>query len=151
MNVARKVDISRLTRSRGWACVGIACLLLAGAVQAGAPDSPAEKGRPAGQQAPKGWIMVRAGAANTDANYAKEERNINGKLEQVSVLCAPPGTRPQNLVATDHTRKWGTYMQGRVASVVNYGGVVLKDPLKNNPRHCLINGLTLGQIKGIWH
>lgn len=151
MNVTQIVDISRLVRSRGWAWAGIACLLLAGAVQAGAPDSAAEKGQPARQQAPKGWIMVRAGAANTDANYAKEERNINGKLEQVSVLCAPPETSPQDLVATDHTRGWGAYMQGRVTSVVNYGGVVLKDPLKNNPRHCLVNGLTLGQIKGIWH
>ncbi len=151
MNVASTVSTSRFVRSRGRAWAGAACLLLAGMAQAGVPGHAVEKGQPAGKQAPKGWIMVRAGAANTSANYAKEERDINGKLQQVSVLCAPAGTRPEDLVATDRTRTWNKYMQGRVTSVVNYGGVVLKDPLRNNPRHCLINGLALRQIKGIWH
>jgi hypothetical protein len=56
------------------------------------------------------------------------------------------------LVATDHTRQWGdTYMQGNASTVINLSGNVVKDPLPNNPNHCLIHGLSVGQIKGIWH
>lgn len=109
----------------------------------------------AGNPAPKGWLVLRDGAANTDANYAKEDRDINGKLQGVSVLCADKSDTAQNvqaLIASDQTRAWGVNPgRTRVSTIVNLGGQVVTDPLPNNPNHCLINGLTLPQIKGVWH
>ena len=100
----------------------------------------------------KGVLIVRGGAANTDANYAKEEQDANGRLEHVSALCASAGNQTAAaLIATDTTRVWGPFMSGNTTTVINYGGHVLKDPLPGNPNHCLINGLKLGQIKGMWH
>jgi hypothetical protein len=116
-----------------------ACALLSGVVQAA-------------DNLPKGWRMVRAGAANTDANYGKEGRDPNGKLQHVSALCGPDQMTAAALVATDHTRQWdGNYMQGNATTAVNLKGNVVRDPLPNNPNHCLIEGLTVSQIKGIWH
>ncbi|HEX7130657.1 MAG TPA: hypothetical protein VF217_11425 [Rhodanobacteraceae bacterium] len=109
----------------------------------------------AGDPAPKGWLVLRDGAANTDANYNKEDKDINGKLQGVSVLCAATGDNAQDvqaLIATDQTRAWGANPgRSRVSTIVNLGGQVVTDPMPNNPRHCLINGLTLPQIKGVWH
>lgn len=101
---------------------------------------------------PKGWRMVRAGMPNADANYAKEDRDPNGKLQHVSALCGPDTMTAAALVATDNTRQWGdSYMQGNATTVVNLKGSVVKDPQPGNPNHCLIDGLSLSQIKGIWH
>jgi hypothetical protein len=108
-----------------------------------------------GDDAPKGWLLVRSGVANTDANYDKEDRDINDKLQGVSVLCADSSdtaTNVQNLINTDTTRVWGANRGvARASTVINLGGNVVIDALKGNPNHCLINGLTLSQIKGIWH
>ncbi|RDD81088.1 hypothetical protein DVJ77_12175 [Dyella tabacisoli] len=105
--------------------------------------------------APKGWLMVRDGAANTNANYANEDSDINGRLTGVSVLCKNIADTPVTvnaLIATDATRVWGAARNvGGVTTVVNLGGKVVIDPQTNNPNHCVINGLTLSQIKGIWH
>lgn len=103
-----------------------------------------------GDPAPKGWLLVRGGAANTDANYAKEYEASDGTLQQVSVLCGATNNAA-GLVATDTTRTWGAYMQSNVTTVVNMKGNVVIDAQDGNPNHCLINGLTLPQIKGIWH
>ncbi|WP_415754075.1 hypothetical protein [Pseudomonas leptonychotis] len=100
----------------------------------------------------KGVLVVRGGAANTNANYDKEDQDSNGRLQQVSVLCASSGNQTAAaLVATDTTRVWGGYMSGNTTTVINFGGHVVKDWKEGNPNHCLINGLTLGQIKGMWH
>jgi hypothetical protein len=100
----------------------------------------------------KGVLIVRGGAANTDANYDKEDRDVNERLQGVSALCASSGSQTAAaLVATDTTRAWGAYMSGNTTTVINYGGHVVKNALKGNPNHCLINGLSLGQIKGMWH
>ena len=99
----------------------------------------------------KGVLIVRGGHPNT-SDYANQEQDINGKLERVSALCAPRSNMtPAQLVATDTGFAFPTYMSGNTTSVINQGGKVVKDPLPGNPNHCLINGLTLGQIKGIWH
>lgn len=100
----------------------------------------------------KGVLIVRGGAANTSVNYDKEDQDSNGRLQGVSVLCASKGSQTAAaLVATDTTRVWGAYMSGTTTTVVNKGGHVIKDRQPGNPNHCLINGLTLGQIKGMWH
>jgi hypothetical protein len=100
----------------------------------------------------KGVLIVRGGAANTDANYAKEDQDSNGRLERISALCASSGSQTAAaLVASDTTRVWGAFMSGNTTTVINSGGHVLKDPLPGNPNHCLINGLKLSQIKGMWH
>ncbi|TIH10414.1 hypothetical protein [Pseudomonas leptonychotis] len=99
-----------------------------------------------------GVLIVRGGAANTSVNYDKEDQDSNGRLQGVSVLCASKGSQTAAaLVATDTTRVWGAYMSGTTTTVVNKGGHVIKDRQPGNPNHCLINGLTLGQIKGLWH
>ncbi|MFP6800893.1 MAG: hypothetical protein VCA39_17495 [Pseudomonas sp.] len=122
-----------------------ACILLA-ALCAGSV-SPAQA-----EDVAKGVLIVRGGAANTNANYDKEDQDSNGRLRQVSALCASSGSQTAAaLVATDTTRVWGAYMSGNTTTVINLGGHVVKDPLRGNPNHCLINGLTLSQIKGMWH
>jgi len=119
----------------------LAAFLLCGATLAVAKN---------GDPAPKGWLLVRGGAANTDANYAKEYEASDSTLQQVSVLCGATNNAP-GLVATDTTRTWGAYMQSNVTTVVNLKGNVVIDAQPGNPNHCLISGLTLSQIKGIWH
>lgn len=141
MNVMSQIHASPRARLGKLFFRAIASVLLCGVAQA----VPAVN-------VPKGSLMVRSGAASTDANYGKEDRDPNGRLQHVSALCGPDGMKAAVLVATDHTRQWGTnYMQGNATAVVNLKGNVVKDPLPNNPNHCLIDGLNIGQIKGIWH
>lgn len=100
----------------------------------------------------KGVLIVRDGAANTDANYQNQERDSNDRLDRVSALCARSNNQTVvALVATDTTRVWVGPMSGNTTTVIKHGGHVVKDPLPGNPNHCLINGLTLAQIKGMWH
>jgi hypothetical protein len=107
------------------------------------------------EEVAKGVLIVRGDAygvsANDKNNYQNDEVN-DGRLEGVSVLCASKGNQTAAaLVLTDTTRAWGGYMSSSTTTVINLGGKVVKDALPGNPNHCLINGLTLGQIKGIWH
>lgn len=110
-----------------------------------------------GDPAPRTWLLARSGAANTNPNYANEEEDINGNLERVSVLCKDiEETRVEvaKLVKTDKTRDWGagpTWWVSTVSTAMGQGGSVVIDVQDNNPNHCLINGLTRGKIKGIWH
>lgn len=104
----------------------------------------------------KGVLIVRGdayGASANDANnYQAEDTDINGRLEQVSVLCARAANQTAAaLVATDHTRVWGGYMSGKTTQVIQAGGHVVKDPQVGNPNHCLINGVKLSEITGMWH
>lgn len=39
-----------------------------------------------GDDAPKGWLLVRSGTTNADANYDKEDKDANDKLHGVSVV-----------------------------------------------------------------
>lgn len=106
------------------------------------------------EDAPKGWLVIRGGAANTSPNYAKEDTDINDNLERVSVLCADLSESAgniANLIASDQTRTYPTYMVSTTTTAMKQGGTVVKDPLDRNPNHCLINGLPLSKIKGIWH
>lgn len=106
----------------------------------------------AGGAVGKGVLIVRGGAANTDANYDKEDRDANSRLEGVSILCASKNSQTAaELVQTDKSRNWGSYMSGSSTAVINQGGQVVMDPQPKNPNHCLLNGLKLGQIKGLWH
>ena len=103
----------------------------------------------------KGVLIVRGDAygvsANDKNNYQNDDVN-DGLLEGVSVLCASKGNQTAAaLVLTDTTRTWGGYMSSSTTTVINLGGKVVKNAQPGNPNHCLINGLTLGQIKGIWH
>ena len=108
-----------------------------------------------GDPAPKGWLVVRSGVANDKANYDKEDSDINGKLEGVSVLCANIQDNPAavvGLINTDTTRVWGpNHGVASTTTIIKLDGKVVIDALTGNPNHCLINGLTLSQIKGIWH
>jgi hypothetical protein len=106
-----------------------------------------------GDSAPKGWLLVRSGVANDKLNYDKEDSDSNGKLERVSALCAKWDTNDvQGLINTDTTRVWGVNRGvSNTTTAINLGGNVVIDALPGNPNHCLINGLTLPQIKGIWH
>jgi len=73
------------------------------------------------------------------------------ELKVLAVTTSAGNQTAAALIATDTTRVWGPFMSGNTTTVINYGGHVLKDPLPGNPNHCLINGLKLGQIKGMWH
>ena len=63
-----------------------ACILLT-ALCAGSV-SPAQA-----EDVAKGVLIVRGGAANTNANYDKEDQDSNGRLRQVSALCASSGSQ----------------------------------------------------------
>lgn len=105
-----------------------------------------------------GWLMARSGAANTAANYSGEDEDINGKLERVSALCMK--VDPVNaatvkaFVETDKTRNWGqgpNWWIATVSTATGQGAKVIENPQPRNPNHCLISGLTVSRIKGIWH
>ncbi len=100
----------------------------------------------------KGVLIVRGGNPNT-SDYSNQEQDINGKLERVSALCAPRSSmNAAQLVATDNGWAFGAaYMSGNTTDVIKGGGKVVKDPLPGNPNHCLINGLKLGTMRGLWH
>jgi hypothetical protein len=105
---------------------------------------------------PKGALIVRDGAANTDANYANQDKDPNGRLQQVSALCSAGAEQrdranAQSLIGTDDTRTWAaTYGTAQVSTIINLDGKVVTDPLTNNPYHCLISGLTVPKMKGVW-
>ena len=110
-----------------------------------------------GDPVPGGWLMARSGAANTNANYDDEDADINGKLERVSALCmkVDPVTAAsvQAFVQTDTTRNWGqgpNWWISSASTATGQGAKVVQNPLKGNPNHCLISGLTVAKIKGIW-
>nr|WP_019366196.1 hypothetical protein [Pseudomonas luteola] len=106
-------------------------------------------------EVPKGVIMLRADAygakANDDKNYTKDERRDNDILERVSALCGSSEiNNARALIESDETRKWDGYMIANSTSVLKIGGKVVRDPLDNNPNHCLINDVKLSKLKGIW-
>lgn len=112
-----------------------------------------------GDPVPGTYLMARSGAANTDKNYEGEDQDINGKLEQVSALCKD--IKPKDVTAdsvkkfvqSDKTRKWGdgpTWWIARVSTATGLGAKVVEDAQPGNPNHCLISGLKVSQIKGIW-
>lgn len=110
-----------------------------------------------GDPVPGTWLMVRSGAANTDGNYDGEDKDINGKLEQVSALCKDveeTSVEVAKLVKSDKTRNWGvgpTWWVSKASTATGQGGKVVIDAQTNNPNHCLISGLKIGNMKGIWH
>jgi len=105
---------------------------------------------------PGGSLIVRDGAANTDANYNGEDKDINNRLERVSALCSAKNqdrtrTNAQTLIGTDKTRTWAAnYGTAKVSTVTGQGAKVVTDSQPKNPNHCLISGLTVSQIKGVW-
>ncbi|WP_242113251.1 hypothetical protein [Luteimonas aquatica] len=103
-----------------------------------------------GDPIPKGWIVVRDGNVKDKQNYAKEDLDQNKKLRGVSALCAENNADVAKLVKSDKTRKWGNPNQASVTTIVNLGGGVRKDEQPKNPSHCLISGLTVGQMIGVW-
>ncbi|WP_448099913.1 hypothetical protein [Luteibacter jiangsuensis] len=112
-----------------------------------------------GDPVPGTYLMARSGAANTDKNYEGEDRDINNKLEQVSALCKelkPADVDAESVkkfMKSDKTRNWGdgpTWWISRVSTATGLGAKVVEDAQPGNPNHCLISGLKVSQIKGIW-
>lgn len=108
-----------------------------------------------GDPVPGDWLLMRNGAANTSDNYGKEDSDIKDRLDGVSVLCKKIDKTTeeiQKLVDSDKTRKWNgsPWWVAKASTATGLGAKVVIDELPGNKNHCLINGLTLGQIKGIW-
>lgn len=89
--------------------------------------------------------------ANHRNNYAHEEISIDGVLSGVSALCGTKGTTAAALVTTDQTRTWnaGTYMSVSTRTLAKHA-TVRAAPLKNNPNHCEIDGITVKELTGLW-
>lgn len=109
-----------------------------------------------GDPVPGAWLMARSGVANDDDNYKGEEKDINGNLERVSALCKnikETSVEVEKLVKSDKTRNWGVapWWVSKVSIATKQDAKVVIDAQEGNPNHCLISGLSLGQIKGIWH
>jgi hypothetical protein len=106
----------------------------------------------------KGALVLRSGAVNTDASYRNEQKDANGKVHFVSALCSPDVSNKTNsaaLIATDTTHLQnglftGVYGATQASTIINAGGSVVTKPLKGNPNHCEISGLSVAKIKGVW-
>ncbi|MGK0600174.1 hypothetical protein [Yokenella regensburgei] len=105
---------------------------------------------------PKGALVVRYGAANTDANYAGQD-GYPGKLQNVSALCSKDNSGVSKekvlaLIKTDPNRSkdWKQAGGANASTLINKNATVKADPLPNNPNHCLISNIELKNIKGAW-
>lgn len=105
---------------------------------------------------PKGALVVRYGAANTDANYASQD-GYPGKLQNVSALCSKDNssvdkTKTEALIRTDNGSPRDLKQAGatNASTLLNKGATVSTDPLPGNPNHCLISNIELKNIKGAW-
>lgn len=105
---------------------------------------------------PKGALVVRYGAANTDANYAGQD-GYPGKLQNVSALCTKTNSgvdkaKAVALMETDTTRAPGWTKLGatNASTLINKNATVSTDPQPGNPNHCLISNIELKNIKGAW-
>ena len=106
----------------------------------------------------KGALVLRSGAADGDDNYANQDVDSNGKLQDVSALCSPDASnkgKSADLITTDKTRNQNKLFQAKfgatqASTITGLGGKVVTDPLDRNPNHCLISGLKVSQIKGVW-
>jgi len=105
---------------------------------------------------PKGALVVRYGAANTDANYATQD-GYPGRLQNVSALCTKTVSgvdkaKVEALIATDPGHPVGLKQAGgtNASTLVNKNATVSTDPLPNSPDHCLISNIELKNIKGAW-
>ena len=104
----------------------------------------------------KGALVVRYGAANTDANYAGQD-GYPGKLQNVSALCSKENSDVNEdkvlaLIKTDPNRskEWKQAGGANASTLINKNATVIADPLPNNPNHCLISNIELKNIKGAW-
>jgi hypothetical protein len=105
---------------------------------------------------PKGALVVRYGAANTDANYAGQD-GYPGKLQNVSALCSKDNSGVDEakvlaLIKTDPNRSkdWKQAGGANASTLINKNATVIADPLPDNPNHCLISNIELKNIKGAW-
>lgn len=110
----------------------------------------------AGNDVPKGALVVRYGAANTDVNYENQD-GYPGKLQGVSALCSSEAStvdaaKVRALILTDrgHPNPLNKAGATNASTLINKNATVKKDPQPNNPNHCLINNIELKNIKGAW-
>ncbi|MCS3802703.1 MULTISPECIES: hypothetical protein [Chromobacterium] len=112
------------------------------------------------ENVPRGSLVVRYGAANTDENYAKEDGYPDGKMQSISAVCSPGNeavseVNVKNLIRSDKGHpsadRLGKAGATNASSLIGAGATVVKDPIKSkNPNHCLINNIKLKDIKGVW-
>ncbi|MBU9818861.1 MULTISPECIES: hypothetical protein [Rahnella] len=105
---------------------------------------------------PKGALVVRYGAANTDANYASQD-GYPGTLQNVSALCSKANSgvdqaKVEALIKTDTGRSKDLKQAGgtNASTLVNKNATVSTDPQPGNPNHCIISNIELKNIKGAW-
>jgi len=127
----------------------LSAVILVAAVLAASPSAAKIK---------KGALVLRSGQVNDAASYKNEHTDSNDKLLHVSALCSPGAStksKSADLIATDRTR--GTsglfanmYGATQASTIMSAGGTIESKPLKNNPNHCEISGLSVAKIKGVW-
>ena len=104
----------------------------------------------------KGALVLRSGKANDAASYKNDSTDSNDKLQGVSALCSNGNStkaKSKDLIRTDKSKSGlfqGDYGATQVSTVVSAGGSVASKPLKGNPNHCEISGLTVEKLKGVW-
>ena len=108
------------------------------------------------ENVPKGALVVRYGAANTDDNYMNQQ-GYPGVLQAVSALCtdsaqAVTAENVKELIKTDkkHPKTLSKAGAANASTLIKQGATVVKNALPGNPYHCLINNITLKSIKGVW-
>ena len=104
----------------------------------------------------KGALVLRSGKANEASSYKKESTDSNEKLQGVSALCSNGNSakaRSKDLIKTDKSKSGlfqNDYGATQVSTILSAGGSVASKPLKKNPNHCEISGLTVEKLKGVW-
>lgn len=108
------------------------------------------------ENVPKGALVVRYGAANTDINY-ENQQGYPENLQSVSALCSQKNSNVNagtvsELIKTDskHPKDLKKAGGANASALINQGATVVKNPLKGNPNHCLISNISVKRIKGVW-
>jgi hypothetical protein len=104
----------------------------------------------------KGALVLRSGKANEASSYKNESTDSNEKLQGVSALCSNGNStkvKSKDLIKTDKSKSGlfqNDYGATQVSTILSAGGSVASKPLKKNPNHCEISGLTVEKLKGVW-
>jgi hypothetical protein len=125
----------------------VAASYFAGSVTPGHGNAPALAQTSVG----KGVLILRRGAADTKANYDKEDRDPNDKLMDVSVQCDPKTKFPSDATKIAHLKGRtgiGASMTANSTTFINAGAKITTSPTKDNPLHCTIDSVKIGDATG---
>ncbi|MGI8425038.1 MAG: flavoredoxin [Actinomycetota bacterium] len=90
-------------------------------------------------------LVVRGGLTAEESFLRASGVKIdsNGRLEGISVQSAPDRSVKELVGFWVPHKRIGVTTAGKIRAA---GGYLLKEPLRNNPYHCVVSGLTAAQL-----